>query len=125
MPDLSRRSLQAELMDNLDCEGKVVEQTLYELDVINKWLGGNAVTLNGLKKLLDNSTVPIQIVDIGCGSGEMLKKINHHYNSRSIFLTGIDANPNIVALAQRHTGNVSNIQLICENILTESFYQKN
>ena len=52
MPDFSQRSAHIEIMDDLTSSGPVIDQTLYELEVINKWLGGNAVTLNGLEKLL-------------------------------------------------------------------------
>ena len=39
-------------MDDLNCSGKVVDRTLRELDFINKWLGGDQVTLDAVDKLL-------------------------------------------------------------------------
>lgn len=70
----THRSAQEEIMDNLTCEGEVVDQTLRELDFINHWLGGNAVTVNAVKKLLATSLTKkeLTIADLGCGSGEML-----------------------------------------------------
>jgi hypothetical protein len=44
----TNRSADVEIMDDLLCEGEVVDQTLRELDFINHWLGGNAVTLQAL-----------------------------------------------------------------------------
>ena len=38
-------------MDDLDCEGEVLEQTLKELKTINRWLGGNHVTTDGIQKI--------------------------------------------------------------------------
>ncbi|MFN5432860.1 MAG: SAM-dependent methyltransferase, partial [Cyclobacteriaceae bacterium] len=71
--DFTHRSTGIEIMDDLACRGEVVDQTLRELDFINHWLGGNAVTLNGLRSLW--KTIPknhrITIADLGCGSGEM------------------------------------------------------
>jgi ubiquinone/menaquinone biosynthesis C-methylase UbiE len=70
----SQRSRQVEIMDDLLCSGKIVDQTLTELDTINKWLGGNEVTIQGVDQLLkkrDKNKV-ISIADLGCGSGEML-----------------------------------------------------
>ena len=125
MPDLSKRSLQIELMDNLQCEGRVVVQTLQELDIINKWLGGNNVTLRGLQKLLNNSSDPLHIIDIGCGSGEILKQIGQKYKGRSFSLTGIDANPNIVAIANQQAGSHSGIRIITEDILSKTFSERN
>lgn len=48
---LDIRSEDPEIMDDLDCNGPVVAQTLRELEFINKWLGGNGVTLTGLRQL--------------------------------------------------------------------------
>ena len=48
MIDLSQRSNEAEQMDNLQCKGEEVEQTIHELEVINKLLGGNQLTMSGI-----------------------------------------------------------------------------
>ena len=42
-------------MDNLDCSGPIVDQTLVELDYINYWLGGDWISLEGLKKKINRS----------------------------------------------------------------------
>ena len=75
MPDFSKRSEDIEIMDDLQCSGEVVNQTLRELEVINAWLGGNQVTIDGLEKLLDpiHSLQEITIIDVGCGGGDMLR----------------------------------------------------
>lgn len=49
MSRFASRSHAPEIMDDLQCSGEVVHQTLRELDFINHWLGGNKVTLEGLK----------------------------------------------------------------------------
>jgi len=104
MPDFSRRSTRVEMMDDLNYSGPVMNQTLRELDVINRWLGGNAVTMDGLKTLLKKhkGSSPISIADLGCGRGGMLKIISKwsRKNTVAMDLVGIDANPYIVALAQ-------------------------
>ncbi|MCR9083850.1 MAG: SAM-dependent methyltransferase, partial [Cyclobacteriaceae bacterium] len=51
MIDFTQRSTQKEWMDDLECEGEVLEQTLKELKTINRWLGGNHVTTDGIQKL--------------------------------------------------------------------------
>ena len=91
----SQRSTATEIMDNLEFHDEVVFQTLHELDFINQWLGGNAVTLNAVDKIW--STIPnektISIADLGCGSGEMLRLIakKAEHQNRKVQLTGIDA----------------------------------
>jgi 2-polyprenyl-3-methyl-5-hydroxy-6-metoxy-1,4-benzoquinol methylase len=122
------RSTGIEIMDDLDCKGEVVDQTLRELDFINQWLGGNAVTLNGLKSILKN--IPkgkkISVADLGCGSGEMLRLIAKlaKKEKREVVLVGIDANPNITSYAKEKSIDFKNIQLEATNIFSDEFRQR-
>ena len=128
MADFSKRSESIEIMDDLACQGEVVDQTLHELDFINQWLGGNAVTLSGLKSLLSQTQInnSINIIDLGCGSGEMLRLIARDTNKRKqkINLIGIDANPNITSFAEMHSKEYRNIQFEAVNIFSKEFQQK-
>ncbi len=126
--DFSKRSDGLEIMDDLDCKGEVVDQTLRELDAINHWLGGNAVTLSGLKNLLSevDSKKNISIVDLGCGSGEMLKLIARQakHEGRLLKLIGIDANPNITTFAQEHSKGYDNIEFEAQNVFSKKFQER-
>jgi ubiquinone/menaquinone biosynthesis C-methylase UbiE len=124
MSRFAARSQAPEIMDDLQCSGEVVHQTLRELDFINQWLGGNQVTLTGLSSLIknQNKTESIHIADLGCGSGEMLKLIHQQLKTYPVLqLTGIDANPNIIAFAEKHCAGISNIQLKTEDIFSQDF----
>jgi ubiquinone/menaquinone biosynthesis C-methylase UbiE len=124
----SQRSEQVEIMDDLSCSGKIVDQSLTELDIINKWLGGNEVTINALDQLLKNGNKNkiISIADLGCGSGEMLRLVRQWggRNGYTFILTGIDANSNIVNYARNHLMQYSNIELISMNVLGEEFKKR-
>ena len=126
--DFSTRSGGIEIMDDLDCNGEVVDQTLRELDVINHWLGGNNVTLNGLKELLRNTNPEkiISIVDLGCGSGEMLRIIAKQAKreNRNVKLLGLDANPNITSFAQKRSTYFNNIEFEAQNIFSKEFQER-
>lgn len=126
--DLSARSLDEEIMDDLNCSGEVVHQTLRELEVINKWLGGNQVTIDALKKLLrhHDSDKPIRIADLGCGGGDMLVHILQLAKRKnwSTDLLGIDANPHIIAFARRNIGAYPAIRLEPIDIFSEDFRQQ-
>jgi len=128
MVDFSKRSESIEIMDDLACQGEVVDQTLRELDFINQWLGGNAVTLSGLRILLSRAqnNNSINITDLGCGSGEMLKLIarNADKEKQKINLIGIDANPNITSFAEMHSKEYRDIQFEVDNIFSKEFQQK-
>lgn len=124
MPDFAKRSTDIEIMDDLACTGEVVRQTLRELETINELLGGNYVTLNGLGKLLKTSyDRPVEVVDLGCGSGDILRLIRKWSRKRGLDLnlTGIDANPFIVTYASYHTPSEYNIQYSAVDIFSEDF----
>src|SRR5450631_2777027 len=50
--DLSKRSYQKELLDRDDIPFDEIEKNMQELNFINTWLGGHAITVSGLKQLL-------------------------------------------------------------------------
>ena len=52
--DTKYRSTEAELMDDFSIQGDLLRDTLDQLGRINKWLGGNKITLGGIKILLKN-----------------------------------------------------------------------
>ncbi|MDZ7615334.1 MAG: hypothetical protein U5K51_17755 [Flavobacteriaceae bacterium] len=51
-PDTKERNMQAEQMDDFSVQGDLLTETLDQLAQINKWLGGNLVTMNGLRKIM-------------------------------------------------------------------------
>ena len=125
-PDFSKRSHEVEIMDDLNCSGRVVDQTLRELEFINKWLGGNAVTLNGLNilsKKINHLTEPLKIADLGCGGGDMLKLLSKHFKEKKteVRLKGIDANPNIIAFAWVNSSSCLDVTYQTLDIQTDEF----
>jgi len=126
-PDFSSRASDLELMDDLNCSGEVVIQTLHELDIINRWLGGNRVTLDAVAFLLKKSTGhTVTIADLGCGSGDMLKRIAEYGRRHGISmrLTGIDANPNIIAFARAHSLEYPEIQWEAIDVMSPAFREQ-
>lgn len=126
--NFSKRSAGIEIMDNLDCSGEVVHQTLRELDFINQWLGGNAVTVDAVKSVMNQlpKEQSLTIVDLGCGSGEMLKILARlaRKQNRKAALTGVDANANIIAYARKHTERFPEIEYEAIDILSDSFRKR-
>lgn len=119
---LKSRSVELEIMDDLEVSGPVIDQTLRELDVINRKLGGNAISLSVFKKLLKTSEIN-SVADLGCGGADILLEmaaIAKKHNKKVSFI-GIDANSNIVRYAQNHTSKWRNISIQCENIFSETF----
>jgi SAM-dependent methyltransferase len=119
-----QRSADIEIMDDLGCHGAVVDQTLRELELINKWLGGNAVTLEGVQKLAKgNEQEPITIADLGCGSGDILRLLSAwgQKSNVKLKLTGIDANPHIIEFARRRCADFPDINFEVLDIFSPEF----
>lgn len=118
----ARRSQKPELMDDFEVDGFIIEQTLRELEIINKWLGGNYVTINAIDKLIGKDRDKTwRIIDLGCGGGEMLKLIALWARKRSIRveLIGIDANQHVVNYAEKNSLEFPEISFITGNVLSE------
>jgi 2-polyprenyl-3-methyl-5-hydroxy-6-metoxy-1,4-benzoquinol methylase len=126
MPDFSIRSAEMEIMDDLNCSGHVLRRTLRELEIINKWLGGNRITIKSLEQLLATNNREITIVDLGCGGGDMLRIIDSWGRTRKLKLNliGIDANPNIVAFAKQNLHAYPHIQFKTLNIFSDEFQKQ-
>ncbi|MEM8529094.1 MAG: methyltransferase domain-containing protein [Bacteroidota bacterium] len=124
MIDLTYRSEEAEIMDDLESSGEVIDQTLQELDVINRLLGGNELSIQGLKYLLQRSdNQSITLLDLGCGGGDILILMakwarKHRYNIQFI---GIDANPNIIKYAEKNCAAYPEISFQSLNIFSPEF----
>jgi len=75
--DTKYRSKDIEIMDDLDMSGELLIRTLDQIASINKWLGGNGLTIDGIKKILKAQTKDktINIIDLGCGNGDMLREV--------------------------------------------------
>ena len=119
------RASQVELMDDFAMSGELLRKTLDQIAKINRWLGGNSITLNGLKKLLKNKpkNKPITIVDLGCGNGDMLREVANYgkkegYNFK---LIGIDANEYTVNYAKKLSQNYNEISYLQQDVFSEEF----
>ena len=121
---LKHRSEDKEIMDDLNFSDPVVFQTLRELDTINQYLGGNQVTFSGIEKLLQKSPPQaLSIADLGCGSGDILRRIANwdRLKGTQLQLEGIDANPHITEYAQKHCHECQNITFKAWDIFDDRF----
>ncbi len=112
-------------MDDFTMEGELLRDTLDKLGSINKWLGGNSITINGLKQLLKNKskTVVYHIVDLGCGHGDILRLVADfgRKNGYKFQLVGIDANQDAVDYAKEISVNYPEISFKKEDVFSYSF----
>jgi 2-polyprenyl-3-methyl-5-hydroxy-6-metoxy-1,4-benzoquinol methylase len=122
-----RRSQELEIMDDLSAGGPVLHQTLREIDRINRWLGGNSLTLAGMQELIRlRPEREFTVCDLGCGSGEMLRTM-HQWGQRrgcKYLCTGIDANVHVIEYARHHCSSDTDIALRCGDALDDSLAQE-
>jgi 2-polyprenyl-3-methyl-5-hydroxy-6-metoxy-1,4-benzoquinol methylase len=125
MINTEKRSLEVEIMDDFEIGGDALTKSLDQLAVINFLLGGNRVTINGLKKMLKNQSKDreFRIIDLGCGNGKMLRIIADYgrINGFSFRLTGIDANINTVQYAKASSNQYPEIEFKQSNVLDPNF----
>lgn len=115
-----------EIMDDFDLEGEMLSDALVDLAWVNRWLGGNQVSIQGIQSWIEDYgqqfTRPIRIADIGCGGGDTLRAIAKIARKKgwNVELTGIDANAFTVAYAQKASVDYPEIQFVQADVLEES-----
>lgn len=105
------RSYQPELLDRPDIPFEDIQRNMQELNFINTWLGGHAITLTGVQLLIDPQQ-PVTICEIGCGGGGNLAAIQQWCDKKNIEANfiGIDINPFCIEVASKRL--LKNTQLI-------------
>ena len=127
--DTTYRSNKTEIMDDFTMKGELLRDTLDKLGKINKLLGGNSVTLNGIRQLLEGKPKDktYAIIDLGCGHGDILRLIadfgrKEGYNFQ---LIGIDANQDAIDYASELSVEYHELSFENKDIFSEDFQNMN
>lgn len=110
--DFGRRNHLTELMDE-PCSREVMRDCLRDLARVNRWFLGYRPVLDWLGAIQGSKRYgPLRIVDVGCGYGDGLRRIEQWARERGIAveLTGIDLNPDTIAIAAEASGRDSAIR---------------
>jgi SAM-dependent methyltransferase len=120
------RSEETEIMDDFHLQGNEMQLYLTDLNLVNKWLGGFRLTLDGISELMEgrDSTMPVTIIDLGCGDGEMLRKIARFAEGKGyrFNLIGLDANAHILAEAETRSAQFPNISFQKMDVFSEELH---
>ncbi|MEE9406512.1 MAG: methyltransferase domain-containing protein [Polaribacter sp.] len=123
--DTSKRSDKEEMMDDFSIGGNLLRDVLDKLENINRWLGGNLVTVNSLKKVLKNhpKEQELTIVDIGCGHGDILRDVAKFGRKKGykIKLIGLDANSTAIEYANELSTEFPELSFKTEDIFSDDF----
>jgi 2-polyprenyl-3-methyl-5-hydroxy-6-metoxy-1,4-benzoquinol methylase len=123
--DTTNRSKEIEIMDDLDMSGELLINSLDKLAIINKWLGGNKITIDGINTILKDQpkAKPISLDDLGCGNGDILRRVAHfgRKNGYKFELLGIDANQTTIDYAIELSASFPEITYRKEDVLSKEF----
>ncbi|WP_290706870.1 methyltransferase domain-containing protein [Flavihumibacter sp. CACIAM 22H1] len=101
---MNKRSTEKELLDDPTMPFEEIQRNMKELNTINSWLGGHAITRSGLRRLIKgHSGSPLTVLEIGCGGGDNLKAIRNWSLTTTIKLRlmGVDINPACISFAEK------------------------
>lgn len=116
--DFTRRNHLSELMDE-PCSYAEFRDCLRDLVRVNRTVLSYRPTLKWLEHFAPSGRRPLHIVDVGCGAGDMLRRIHRWARQKRIAvrLTGIDQNP-YAAKAAQEFGSRDSIEWITADALS-------
>lgn len=115
------RSIEPEIMDNLNLDRAALKQVFVDINRVNRILNGYSITLKAVEKILDeNPQDGYTIMDLGSGDGGMLKQLALYFKERPVNLNliGVDLNENTIKLAKENCRAFPNISFLQQDILT-------
>ena len=127
MNRFAQRSAQTELIDQPGIPFSEWEICLNELNVVNKYLGGHKITIEGVKVLLEDRVLlkeKIIICEIGCGGGDNLKAIHKWINKGvPVKYIGVDINKACTDFAANNCRSLDAI-FVCSDYRNARFAEK-
>jgi 2-polyprenyl-3-methyl-5-hydroxy-6-metoxy-1,4-benzoquinol methylase len=111
------RSDEKELLDETGIQQELLYKNLRELDILNTFTGGHAITLKGIKHLITDHAKIYHIVDLGCGGGDSLRAIADwaRRNNFKVQLLGVDMNADVIQYLKAHSSTYPEISGITAN----------
>lgn len=120
--DFSRRADLSDFPEMMDepCSREVLRHCLRDLARVNRWFLAYRPTLAWLDSLPLLKDRPVHLLDVGCGYGDSLRRIERWANERNIpvALTGCDLNPDSIAIAREASPARSRIRWIASDVFS-------
>jgi SAM-dependent methyltransferase len=118
-PDFRHRSQLSERMD-APCTRAELRANLRDIARTNRWTLAHRPLLSWLDSLLPTLPAgrPLRILDVGCGYGDTLRRTRRWAEARAVpvHLTGLDLNPDAVAIAAEASHPTSGIHWLRADI---------
>lgn len=112
---LPSRSTEPEWLDDLNISGPQLEESLRDLELFNRYLGGHRALLRGVERALP--WLPqrrLRLVDIGCGRGDGLRALSRWSRKKGVALdlVGLDANGATIEQARKQSHDFPEIRYV-------------
>jgi SAM-dependent methyltransferase len=123
-PDFSRRAELVEMMEQ-PCSYEELRACLHDIARVDWLTLAYRPTMSWMGELVAahaKPTKPLRVVDVGCGDGDTLRRIDAWAGRRGIpvALTGIDLNPDAIRAAREATPATQRIEWIVGDALADS-----
>jgi SAM-dependent methyltransferase len=120
--DFSRRANLTELMDG-PCSYEELRDCLHDIARVNRLTFAYRPTISWMDELIaahPSHSGRLRVVDVGCGYGDMLRRIDRWANARGVHveLTGVDLNPDAIRAAKEATPAAQRIQWVVGDALS-------
>jgi len=119
--DFSKRSHEPEIIDAPQLlNSSKWRVILRELRIVNRWLGGSRAVLQEIKPLIEeiagekSDQLPVGIVDLGCGSGDIPTALVTWARKEgySLRVLAVDVDPTVCKFAYRQTFDFPEISIL-------------
>ncbi|MGB5204494.1 methyltransferase domain-containing protein [Eudoraea sp.] len=119
--DLRYRNTESELMDDPNVAIDTLQQVFKDINMSNRFLGGNAITLGEVCELIKEFPAEqYTIVDMGCGDGETLRKLAIYFRKTDVdvVLIGLDLSEKALSIGRTLSVDFPEITFLKQDILT-------
>jgi SAM-dependent methyltransferase len=122
-PDFSRRAELVEMMDE-PCSYEELRACLHDIARVNRLTFAYRPTISWMEELVaahPSPAAPLHVVDVGCGDGDMLRRIDAWAAKRGVpvALTGIDVNSDAIRAAREATRPTQRIDWMVGDALSD------
>jgi len=128
MNSFSQRSNLSEILDDPTLSGDDLIRNLEDIARINRWLGGENTLISGISTLLEQHDFsrPLEIVDLGCGSGDLPRAIVRWCRRKNIpiSVTAVDVNNSIIRYANSQSKDFPEIRYEAIDVFSDEFKRR-
>jgi ubiquinone/menaquinone biosynthesis C-methylase UbiE len=101
---IPNRKRDKELIDSFNQPDDDFRNSFRDLELINRCLGGVAVVLRELERLLPSSLQPVSVLDVGTGAADIPRALIRwaRHRGQALSVVALDANEMALSIAQSH-----------------------